>query len=175
MNVRNCLTRARLPILDVMGQNLMLDMHCVRVDVIEFERLIEAGTAEALRRAADVYHGDFLADSDVSTPTFDDWLTQYRDRYRDYAAACLSKLLLLFQDRGDLDAAIRIGQRALALDPAREDVHRKLMEVYIAHGLHARALQQYARCVENLRQELDVAPDRATTALYNAVLADRPH
>lgn len=173
MNLRTSLMRARLPLLDAVGQDLVLKMRKLQVDVREFERLIELGTAESLRRAADVYHGDFLADSDVSTPAFDDWLARSRDRYRDHAANCLGKLLILFRERGEVEPAIQIGQRALVLDPAREEVHRALMEIYAAQGFHARALRQYCRCVESLRRELDVAPDRATTALYHRILGDR--
>jgi DNA-binding SARP family transcriptional activator len=57
----------------------------------------------------------------------------------------------------------------LASDPCREDAHRLVMRCYVRLGERAQALRQYQLCKQILRAEYDVAPEDATTALYDRV------
>src|SRR5262249_51043892 len=59
--------------------------------------------------------------------------------------------------------------RALALDRWREQAHRQLMQALAASGQRGAALAQYERCRRILEDDLGVAPDAATTALYEQI------
>src|SRR4029077_7543572 len=59
----------------------------------------------------------------------------------------------------------------------REPVHRSLIELYMAEGRRGAALSQYQTCVDILRRELGVEPDRDTRRLYTDLVrhpADAP-
>jgi hypothetical protein len=75
-----------------------------------------------------------------------------------------------------LDEAIEAGRRLLALDPAQEPVHRALMRLHVRAGRRTEALKQYQVCVDVLRKELGVEPERSTTRLHEqiAMRSDSP-
>src|SRR3546814_12689321 len=53
---------------------------------------------------------------------------------------------------------------------SREDMHRWLMRAFAASGQRTSALAAYDACRSLLREELDVAPEPETEALYKAIL-----
>ena len=70
--------------------------------------------------------------------------------------------------------ALRL-RKLLEIDACREDIHRRLMRVFARRGERSLALRQYLRCVEALREELDVEPLADTTRLYRQVLENELH
>jgi len=60
------------------------------------------------------------------------------------------------------------------VDVMREEVHRDLIEVYLAANQPATALRQYRQCEDILQRELAVAPMRETQALLSRILAANP-
>ena len=114
-----------------------------------------------LSRALDLYQGKFLPDS----------------RYETWAAAEREHLDVLFLHSADrncdlclqdnyLEEAIDICQRILAHDNCWERAYRYLMLAYDRMGDHGQIARTYQRCVETLRDELDVSPSPETETLY---------
>ncbi len=71
------------------------------------------------------------------------------------------------------EPALALARRWLALDPLREEAHCQLMRIYAAQGQANTALRQYRECVRVLEKELGVPPLPETTALYQAIQANR--
>jgi len=72
--------------------------------------------------------------------------------------------LLLTEAR--YDEAIELCQRILDQDNCWERAYRNLMVAYHKLGDRGQVARAYQRCVETLREELDVAPAPETAALY---------
>ena len=140
------------------------------VDAIDFDRLIADGSKAALSQANDIYVGELLAGFSVEGPEFEQWLSATRGVYQDTALRALIELLQEQEKAGELDLAIETANKALRLDPFREDIHRQLMRVYAANGMRSSALSQYRTCRDVLEQELGVRPDEDTTKLYRSIL-----
>jgi predicted ATPase/Tfp pilus assembly protein PilF len=70
---------------------------------------------------------------------------------------------------GDDGAALTCCQRLLALEPYSEEIYRQSMRLLARNGQRTAALQHYARCRQLLAEELAVAPDAETTALYEQI------
>ena len=155
------------------GDFLSLDPSMVRVDVVEFESLIAAGTPEALDPATRLYGGDFLDGFQLDEEKFDQWVIAERDRLHRLALRAHSQLTELLARNDALDAAIAVAQQSLRLDRLQEPMHRTLMRLYIRSGDLANALQQYDACARVLRRELNVEPDAETKALQQEVLQTR--
>lgn len=151
-------------------REVSFDESAVEVDVIEFQRLQEAGDQDSLDRAVQLYTGEFLAGLDIGSEAFDEWLQQVRLSYRQQVEATLTRLLTLQEQAGAQESAIRTARRILALDPLREDMYRWLMRAFAASGQRTSALAAYDACRSLLRQELGVAPEPETEALYKAIL-----
>lgn len=159
-----------IPVLRLESQMVSLNPEAVWNDAGEFDRLIAEGSPDALVEATALYRGEFLAGLNVDAPDFEDWLAEARGRYRDLAMKAFESLLAHQEAGSDIGAAIETAGRALRIDPFREDLHRRLMELYLAKGMRSSALTQYRACRAVLERELGVPPDEETAALYRRIL-----
>jgi DNA-binding SARP family transcriptional activator len=152
------------------GDFLSLDASLIRVDVVEFESLVAAGTPEALDPATRLYAGDFLDGFQLDEEKFDQWVIAERDRLHRLSLRAHSQLADIFARSDSVDEAIAVAQRSLRIDPLQEPMHRTLMRLYVKSGDLANALQEYDALAKVLRRELNVEPDAETKALHQEIL-----
>jgi len=133
----------------------------VRVDVHEFDALLDAGNPEG---ALELARGELLPDLD------DDWVLRARDRHRDRWSSALAAVST---SAADPSAALASARRRAELDPFDEAAHRDLMTALAAAGETAGALTVYERLRTRLRRELGLAPSTATRDLAAALRGDR--
>lgn len=155
------------------NETVTLAAGAIDVDVLEFQQCLGTATAEALARAVELYHGDFLDGLYLRAPDFDDWRALEAGRLREQALGAIGELLEQSLASGATDAGVRLATRLLALDPLRESAHRALMRLYAQQGRHALALKQYRICHDVLRRDLGVEPEPATTALHDELRSGR--
>jgi DNA-binding SARP family transcriptional activator len=163
------LRRCETPVLRVTDQTVSLAPGAVLVDALELARLTDEGSSRSLASAASLCGGEFLAGLRLDAPEFEDWLAVTRGRQRDLALRALAALLKHQESVDDLESAAATARRILAIDPFREDIHRRLMRLYAENGMRASALAQYRECREVLNRELGVLPDLETTRLYQSI------
>ena len=84
----------------------------------------------------------------------------------------LDKLMNYAEKHREYESGFAYGSKILRLDRASERTHRHLMLLQYMAGDRTAALRQYERCVTALQEELDVKPQRRTTALYEQIRAD---
>ncbi len=156
------------------SQMVSLDPDAVWVDACEFQALAAHGGRLELARASACYRGPFLQDFNVDALDFDDWLLATRTRLEETALKVFVELLDHQEEAGDISAAIETAQAALRIDSYREDIHRRLMRLYMAKGMRSSALHQYRQCRDFLERELGVPPDEDTNALYKSILEAGP-
>jgi DNA-binding SARP family transcriptional activator len=159
-----------LSLLRLESQAVRLAENAISVDAVEFDRLIADGSQAALARANELYVGELLSGFSVEEPEFEQWLSAMRGVYQDTALRAMIDLLQIQEKEGELDLAIETANKALRIDPFREDIHRQLMRVYAAKGMRSSALSQYRSCRDVLQKELGVRPDDDTTKLYRTIL-----
>jgi len=172
--LRRALACADPPCLELGSETLALHADAVDVDVVAFERLVQAGSTEALARAVDLYRGDLLEGLAFRGALFEDWLMGERERLRELALDTLAKLLAHQRVVGPAETALQTALRLTALDPLQETVHRTLMRLYAQLGRRGAALRQYQLCVGVLQRELGVEPEADTRQLYQEILRRRP-
>lgn len=131
-------------------------------DAAVFEREVRAarGDAARLSRALDLYRGELLAGEPAG-----DWCVERQRHLRRLHHDGLAELARLRLDAGDAAAAVPVLERLVALEPLREDVHRRLMVAHARLGQRERALDLYGRLLAVLDDELDAAPERGTVEL----------
>jgi DNA-binding SARP family transcriptional activator len=160
---------------DWVGLNANAD---IWLDVAEFERCgarvrgvraaeLAPECAEDARRALDLYTGDLL------DGWYQDWCLYERERLQNLCLGLLDKLMRYSETHAEYEVGIAYGNRLLGYDHAREPTHRGIMRLLYLAGDRTAALRQYERCVSALEEELGVAPDRRTTALYHQIRLDR--
>jgi DNA-binding SARP family transcriptional activator len=146
----------------------------VWLDVTEFDQLITPRLARgperltdediaALVRGVRLYKADLLIDLSFV------WALRARERYRRNFLNALYRLMQIATIRRQYLDGIAHAQRILDHDPLREDVHRELMQLFVASGQRALALRQYEHCRDLLRRELAIQPMRETQALCKRI------
>lgn len=153
----------------------LLDSVHVRTDVSEFQSLIvKARRAErggddsfaiaAYGEAIDLYRGDLFQDDALV-----DWFRAERQWLKQqFLDACqrVAELSLLQGERGGAAAAL---QRAVAIDPYREDLQRELVRTLLALGRETEAREHLLSCLAAVRDGLDSEPEGETLALRRLV------
>ena len=139
-------------------------------DVSEFAQLARSADPEDLTRAAALYRGEFLSGFSLpDSEAFEEWLLLTREQLAQQAVAVLSTLAEQHLAARRFVAAAESARRQLALDPWRETAHRQLMWALALAGDQAAALAAYTRCRKVLQEDLGIAPDMETRALYERI------
>jgi two-component SAPR family response regulator len=121
--------------------------------------------AQHLEDALQLYTGELLEGF------YADWALRERERLRSLYLNTLAHLMRFYQQQGVYDKSLLYGQKILDLDPLREEVHRDMMRLYVAHGQRPLAIRQYQVCCNLLAEELGITAMEETRTLY-AQIAD---
>src|SRR5262245_47108454 len=147
-------------------ETVAIEPGTIGADVIDLAALSERDDLESLQAAADLCRGPFLEGFRIHDAAFDEWLSQERARFHQLGISVLTRLAAREAAAGDAVAAIAALERALALDPLSEEVHRRLLRLDLDGGNYNAAIRHYRACCEVLKRELGTVPEPATTALY---------
>lgn len=171
-NLRQCVSALRRILGDdVIADDrgaLYLDPRVVEVDVTALEQ----SDAELLGRNCS---GELLEGLSFGEDPFDEWLADQRARLRRLLCDRLIASAAARATAGAADDAIELAQHLLALDPASEEGHRLLIDLYGRSGRRAAAIRQYEACVAALRRHLGADPGQDTVRLYESLLRSRSH
>jgi DNA-binding SARP family transcriptional activator len=149
-----------------------------RLDVESFETLlansrnlqgreINPDQALQLKQAVDLYDGDLLEGVD------EEWVLYERERLSLMHLNALSKLMMYHTSHQSFTNGLEYGERILALDNTRENVHREMMLLYWLSGEPQMALVQYHHCEQILNEQVGVEPAEETKNLYQQMLHHR--
>jgi DNA-binding SARP family transcriptional activator/Tfp pilus assembly protein PilF len=134
-------------------------------DVHELRALLQPGSAASWQTIMALYPGPLLHGFAPVSPEFDDFLLGMRRLLEADVLGALGRLADDAATAGDTEQPVAIAERMLAIDPLREDIHRRLIRAYAQAGRRADAMRVYADAKALLRREMDVSPAGETEAL----------
>jgi DNA-binding SARP family transcriptional activator len=141
-----------------------LDVEVFETTITRYQDLsgheLTSEQAAHLDEAVDLYVGDLLEG------VYEDWCLYDRERLSLLYLNALGKLMVFHEVNGTYERGLAYGERILACDHTRENVHRQMMRLYWLLGDRNAALAQYKRCVQILREELGIPPMEGTRLLY---------
>lgn len=168
-SLRQTLTAVR----KALGDALVTDEGSVSLaatcDAAEFDALTAAQDLDSLRRACDLYGGDFIESLTSVAPEFDDWAALERTRLRNRFLDALETLSHADLEAGRTEQALASAQRLLRHDPANEAGCRAAMTALARLGRRAAALRQFEACKTALAGLLDAAPSQETSDLLKQI------
>ena len=165
--------------LEVERHSVRIVLEQVTIDVFEFQQQVADSDLEAMATAlawcgGELLEGVALADC----PEFELWLVGERERWRAQVLTALESLIAARIRQGDYPAAVALLDRALALAPWLESLHRRKMLLLARSGHPSAALRQYALYQRILADELGAVPSHETEVLRTHIIAaqqrDRP-
>ncbi|HEU4963485.1 MAG TPA: BTAD domain-containing putative transcriptional regulator, partial [Bacilli bacterium] len=148
----------------------LLQHPAVHIDAHEFRDLAEKGLVKErepeqatldLEAALHLYQGDFLQHQ-----PYLDWCLDERERLHTLYLRVRERLAELHLAAGRLQEAILCGEQLLTADPCWEAGYRLLMTAYHQLGNRSLVIATYQKCVNQLQEQLALAPMEATTKLY---------
>jgi len=149
------------------GDELGVDMACVRCDAAAFEEQIGAGDDVA---GLELYRGSLLEGVFISeAPIFERWLDTERARLHELACGAAARLARGCEAIGDLDGALHWARRALGLAPYDEPAVRRVLELLDRSGDRASAIREYDVFATRLRDELAVEPSPETQTVVEGI------
>jgi|GEM_PF-277020 len=157
---------------------LQADAERVTLDPAQFTtdlaNLRTAPAGQVLSVVADLQtDGELLAGVSARGRAIEDWLALERERTRTQLLDRLGEAAEAARDAGDAAAALEASRRELALDPLRENAHRRVMELLDQRGDSAGALKQFDALRAALRETIGAEPEAETVELANGIRAGR--
>jgi non-specific serine/threonine protein kinase len=144
---------------------LLLALDGAEVDLIAFDQAMQAGDEGSLKRALALYTGPLLEGC------YEEWVTLERDSREQACLTALETLAQRASERGNHAEAIPYLRQALALDPLRESIARRLMVSLAAAGDPGAAGEVYRQLRHHLHEQLAAAPDAETIRLFQQIRA----
>jgi DNA-binding SARP family transcriptional activator len=183
--LRKCLEpdlkkHGRSAFIHLSGNRISLDADRCYVDVQEFLQCCKDIKRAALtketrtilqlgQRVMDLYRGDFLPEDPYAS-----WTEMKRLAIKDEYLTVLMVMTDIYQEQGQVEAAIQCCRLAISADICLENATGKLMQIFVAHQRRNDAISLYQRFQSALKSELGVDPDPAIIALYHQIRRETP-
>jgi DNA-binding SARP family transcriptional activator len=167
----------RQPVLEVDPEWIQLNgCESLRVDVECFHEAtrccqgiagpqIDEFRRQRLEEAVSLYRGELLEG------WYQEWCLLERERLRNDFLDTLEKLVCSCEAHRDSERGLAHARQMLAIDPAREQAHRHVMQLHFISGNRTEALRAFQRCEKLLLEEFGVPPSHQTFALYESIRA----
>lgn len=152
-------------------QTVSLNPSTVATDAGEWERWMRdaARTADISERAALLARATSLYRGEVLTGIYEEWALQEQMRWAEKHAEALEKWADALEALGDGTTAWDVTARVLAIDPLREESHRRKMRLLATRGRPVAALESYAALEKLLSEALDAPPAAETRQLARQI------
>lgn len=120
----------------------------------------DGGPLQDVMDAVSAYQGELL-------PGFyDEWVVLERERFQAVFEQQMQRLLSSFVGEERWSDILTWGEKWIALGHSPEPAYRAMMQAYAAMGDMSKVASTYDRCIEALRNDLDVPPSEQTRALF---------
>ncbi len=139
----------------------------IYLDIRDMENRLSEGQIDA---ALACFKGDFLEGFHViESATFEAWHLHEQERIKNALIVALHESLTIAIDTRDFVHGLSLAQKLLDLDAFDEQAHRGCMWLHTLIGDRTAALIHYQKCVEILRTELGIKPQKETQALFEMI------
>jgi class 3 adenylate cyclase len=155
------------------GDEIALALGVVDCDVARLKAL-NGDAGGPLAAAAELYRDQLLADVNIAEEAWTDWLAAERPRLEGLALDAMVSHGEQALEMGNVNDALKVAYRAIAVNALREDAHRLVVQALAATGRKAEALRHYQDLAVLLKRELNAEPDAATRALVEEIRSAQP-
>jgi TolB-like protein/DNA-binding SARP family transcriptional activator/Tfp pilus assembly protein PilF len=169
LTLRRDLSPRHLALLQTDDQSISLAAEMADVDAVQFEVWASDRDPAVRTRCLELPWGPFLDGFSVGAEAFDEWVAAERHRLDAIATRVFADLAKQFDAAGDGERAILALERLIAIDPAEEERHRRLLALEGRYRGPDAALARAKELAARLKREVDVEPEPATRALVEEI------
>ena len=144
----------------------------VSVDVDRFTELARDPSDAATTQAVDLLSGPLLDGFYGQQAEFEDWIVSERQRFATMSLALFERAAEHALKRGDVDGALDLARRMVAVDPLRDGSQAVLIRTLAQNGQRGAAVQHFNSYEAMLREELGVGAGSQLQALIAEIKRD---
>jgi len=141
----------------------------INLDVADFENFIKQAETlhtdqekmQLLRRALDLYDGDYLAESAAEM-----WVIPITTYYKRLYLRSVINLCDIYDRYGMMDEIIQLCVQALVNEPFEEWLHERLIRALLLNGETATAQQHHCRYIDLIHREFGTEPSEEFRAQF---------
>ena len=141
----------------------------LEIDILKIPSSPQGLCTAELETIIHLYRDQFLSNLYARDITIMNWLDSQRNYFNKQRMELLSQLTKRHYEKADFQNVINTGNQALGYDPLNEQIHRMMMQAFLASGNRVAAIKQYHLCCQSLKSELAISPSEKTTAVYQII------
>ncbi|MDM8534758.1 BTAD domain-containing putative transcriptional regulator [Clostridiaceae bacterium HSG29] len=143
------------------------------IDIFDYEsdlnNLIDLKKSDELidkEKVRILYKGDFLEGFYLrESLDYNDWVFFEREKIQRIYIEILNSLLKLYEDNKMYNKTISLLENMIQIDPYNEILYSKIINVFLFKDDKVFALKYYNKCVNILREDLNISPKESTKKL----------
>ncbi len=141
-------------------------------DTEQFMQAYEAGIAakdltereELLRKAADIYNGDFM--TGFNTP----WTTPIAGEFHARYVDCVKRLAAIYEENVEHGETVCVCEKAVKFEERDEELYRRLIYALYMSGKQEKAIEVYRQVTDAFYCRFAITPSDELKALYKTIL-----
>lgn len=117
-----------------------------------------------------LYKGDFLEGFYLrECLDYNDWIFFERERIQRVYIEILNDLLISYEENKMYNKIINLLENMIQIDPYNEILYSKIINIFLIKDDKVWALKYYNKCVNTLREDLNISPKESTKKLLSRI------
>ncbi len=145
------------------------DSASVACDLRDVMEVLQTGASSHPLALVHAYKGELLADIGTSSPAFEEWLSETRERLNTEVADQLRSVLTSAHSVSPQNKSA-CARHLIKLDPCSEEAYMYLMREAAEQGNLSRVQSLFESCMRNLRNELGVPASDSLLNLHSELV-----
>lgn len=140
------------------------------LDINSLKQLLEADDIVSVKKINMMYSGDFLEGFYLKKCLdYNDWIFYERENFQRLYYKILEDLLKKYNERDLFYESIDILKTMLQINPFNENLYQEIIELFLKKGDKTDAMNYYNKCVNTLRENLNISPKKSTRNLLSRI------
>ena len=143
----------------------------VQTDVNDYSLFSNGAGKDDARHAFELFRGPFLDGFSIKdADPFDQWAASSATQWREHGIDAAVEFSFDLENRGAFAEALDVMERAIAVNPIREDLYRRAMRIMERGGMRAQVGTLYQQLTSQLNAELGLPPSLQTVECYQEII-----
>ena len=140
------------------------------LDVGDLRKLLDHKDIINVKKVKMMYTGDFLEGFYLKKCLeYNDWIFYERESIQRLYYEILEDLLKKYKQKDLFYESIDILKTMLQINPFNEKLYQEIIELFLKKGDKTDALNYYNKCVNTLRENLNISPKKSTRNLLDKI------
>jgi len=140
------------------------------LDIQELKKLLVLDDTSSVKKVNIMYSGDFLEGFYLKKCLeYNDWIFYERESLQRLYYEILECLLNKYKTKNMFYKSVEILKTMLQINPFNENLYQDIIELFLKKGDKRNALNYYNKCVNTLRENLNISPKKSTRALLSEI------